>query len=629
MAVKAIRERSWVEIDLDAFRANLKALRAFIGKDGGFIQIVKADAYGHGAREIARIALSEGAVALGVANPEEGKLLRIQGFKEPILILSPSLPSEIPDILAYNLWPTLSDPAFARELDRACSERGIKAKVSLKLDSGMHRSGALADEFGKLWKAVQKLPQIEVQSVFSHFAASESDPDFSRTQETEFLSALKKYRVQVPWLHLANSSAVVNDLGKSLPICRLGILSYGIYTHPSQKGKIALKPVMTFKSTVSQLKSIPAGATVGYNRSWKAARDTRYAVIPVGYADGYDFLLSNRGTVALNGSLCPVIGRVSMDMLCVDITDAGKVEIGDEVVLLGVEALRAEDLAAVYGGSAYELLCQVGRRAKRYYYQGRRLVTSAPLSRREFVSSDYPDSKLSQIIQAAISQRVNSEEMGELISREILRVFFFNKDREILYRKDFRHHIRFSDSGDSRFWRAKTTLSFTKTLQNGFFTVACANSEAALKSYFKRRDVEYRWLMDTNFELSPEAFSLSSVRINGIELETKLHFRNACMEIRCSHPALKELVGSEVFYEIDTLTLYPRSSHQLSVFITELTHGVKISFSYPEAFPPVECVPVFAGQNKYPRVSTGKNTITVSTKAGEWVFPQSGVVFAY
>lgn len=631
MAVKTIRERSWVEIDLDAFRSNLKALKAFIGKDQSFIQIVKADAYGHGAREIAQTALSEGAIALGVANPEEGKLLRIQGFKEPILILSPSLPAEIPGILEYELWPTLSDVAFAQALNSACSERGSKCKVSLKLDSGMHRSGALPEEFSQLWKELTKLPQLEVQSVFSHFAASESDPGFSQLQEEEFLALIRKNRIEAPWLHLANSSALINGLGGGVPICRLGILSYGIYTHPSQADRVALKPVMTFKSTVSQIKTVPAGATVGYNRSWTAARDTRYAVIPVGYADGYDFLLSNRGNVSLKGFLCPVIGRVSMDMICVDISGAGEVQIGDEVVLLGNSAkeLRAENLAASYDGSSYELLCQVGRRAKRYYFEGSRQVTSSPLSRREFVSSDYGNTKLNQIIQAAISQRINSEEMGELISREILRVFFYNKDHEILYRRDFRHHVSFSESDNAAFWRAQTTLSFAKTLQNDFFTVACANSEQALKAYFKRRDVEYRWLMDGNFELSPEAFRLSSVRINGIELETKVHFRNACMEIRCSHPALKELVGSEVRYEIDTLTIYPRASHQLSVFITEATRGVRISFTHPAGLEKVECVPIFAGQNKYPRVASAPDTITVTTKPDEWVFPQSGVVFAY
>lgn len=415
MAIEMVHERSWVEIDLDAFRSNLRALKAFLEPDGGFIQIVKADAYGHGAAEISRIALSEGAIALGVANPEEGKLLRIQGVKAPILILSPSLPAEIPGILEYELWPTLSDLAFAQDLDSACSERGIQCKVSLKLDSGMHRSGAMDEAFGQLWKTVQKFSHLEVQSVFSHFASGESDADFSHLQEEGFLAAVASYDIHAPWLHLANSSALVSGFGKAVPICRLGILSYGIYTHPYQKNKLELKPVMTFKSIVLQLKEIPFGATVGYNRSWKATRDTKFAVIPVGYADGYDFLLSNCGKVSVKGFICPVIGRVSMDMICVDITEAPGVRLDDEVVLLGdsAEELRAETLAASYTGSAYELLCQVGRRAKRYYFENQSLVTSSPLSRRDFVSSDYGDTKLSQIIQAAISQRINSDEMGD------------------------------------------------------------------------------------------------------------------------------------------------------------------------------------------------------------------------
>jgi hypothetical protein len=141
--------------------------------------------------------------------------------------------------------------------------------------------------------------------------------------------------------------------------------------------------------------------------------------------------------------------------------------------------------------------------------------------------------------------------------------------------------------------------------------------------------VEYRWLMDGNFQLNPSAFQLSSVKVNDIELETRINFKSEAMEIRCSHPALKNLIGQEVRYEINTLTLYPKSSHQLSVFITELTHGVQISFSYPETLKQIECVPFFAGQNKYPKITTSKNIITVTTKPEEWVFPQSGVVFAY
>jgi len=624
-------ERSWVEIDLDAFRHNLKALKSFLKPEQGFIQIVKADAYGHGAWEIAQAALKEGATALGVANLEEGKLLRIEGCKAPILILSPSLIDEIPGILEYKLIPTVNDFSFAQALISICAKQKVKCPISLKFDSGMHRSGILEKDFAELWYFCKNAAELEVKSFFSHFASSESDLKFSEAQEKRFKQVIDKYKVEADWIHIANSSALINGLGSSGNLCRLGILSYGVYTHPSQKEKIELKPVMTFKSTVIQIKEIPKGATVGYNQTWKAQRKTRYAVIPVGYADGYDFLLSNKGKVLIEGIICPVIGKVSMDMICVDLTDAPEIQCGAEVILLGNgnNDIRVENLVSLYNGSSYELLCQVGRRAKRYYYEKGRLVTAAPLSRRDFVSSDYPNSKLNQIIQSAIAQRINSEEMSELIFREILRVFFYNQDRDIRYRKNFRHHILFTESSDKDYWKAETTLSFSKTLQRDFFLVACANSDKALKDYFKRNDVEYRWLMDGNFQLNPTAFQLSSVKVNGLELTTRINFKAEAMEIRCSHPELKKLIGQEVRFEINTLTLYPKASHQLSVFITELTHGVQISFSYPETLKQIECVPFFAGQNKYPKITTYKNTISVTTKSEEWVFPQSGVVFAY
>ncbi|MBP9038481.1 MAG: alanine racemase, partial [Candidatus Syntrophosphaera sp.] len=586
-------ERSWVEIDLDAFRHNLKALKSFLKPEQGFIQIVKADAYGHGAWEIAQAALKEGATALGVANLEEGKLLRIEGCKAPILILSPSLIDEIPGILEYKLIPTVNDFSFAQALISICAKQKVKCPISLKFDSGMHRSGILEKDFAELWYFCKNAAELEVKSFFSHFASSESDLKFSEAQEKRFKQVIDKYKVEADWIHIANSSALINGLGSSGNLCRLGILSYGVYTHPSQKEKIELKPVMTFKSTVIQIKEIPKGATVGYNQTWKAQRKTRYAVIPVGYADGYDFLLSNKGKVLIEGIICPVIGKVSMDMICVDLTDAPEIQCGAEVILLGNgnNDIRVENLVSLYNGSSYELLCQVGRRAKRYYYEKGRLVTAAPLSRRDFVSSDYPNSKLNQIIQSAIAQRINSEEMSELIFREILRVFFYNQDRDIRYRKNFRHHILFTESSDKDYWKAETTLSFSKTLQRDFFLVACANSDKALKDYFKRNDVEYRWLMDGNFQLNPTAFQLSSVKVNGLELTTRINFKAEAMEIRCSHPELKKLIGQEVRFEINTLTLYPKASHQLSVFITELTHGVQISFSYPETLKQIECVP--------------------------------------
>ena len=320
-----------------------------------------------------------------------------------------------------------------------------------------------------------------------------------------------------------------------------------------------------------------------------------------------------------------------MDMICIDLTDCPAVAIGDPVTLLGdgEPALRAENLAKSYCGSAYELLCQLGRRARRYYMEEGRVSHSAPLARRDFVSSDFNDSKLNQIIQSAISQRLQSEEIGELISREILRSFFFNRDKDIHYRKSFEHTIRLEDADKPGYWRAFTRLSFNKILQNDYFIVACANSDEALKQYFKRKDVEYRWLMDDSFELSPAAFEITDVHVDGLRLETRSQLNNNCLEITCRHDRLKDLVGKEVSFTINTLSWYPRSSHQLSVFINELTHGVKVSLEFPDSLRSLEVVPVFSGQNRYPDVIRHHDSVTVSTRPDQWVFPLSGVVFAY
>ena len=631
MMVNQIKDRSWVEIDLSAFRHNLRQLKSLLKPGQSFLQIVKADAYGHGAFEIGRTALEEGASCLGVANAEEGKLLRIQGCKAPILILSPSLPEEAEEIISFGLTPTISDPIFASLLEEVAARADQSVNVHLKLDSGMRRSGASLEAFPALCEHVSSMPHLKIEGIFSHYAASESDPEFSRSQLDSFIRRVRPFKNQVRYLHIANSAALLNGLTKGSNLIRLGILSYGTYTHPDQKSRIALKPVMTFRSHIAQIKELKTGEAIGYNLSWTASRDTIYGIVPVGYADGYDFLLSNRGRALVNQSLCPVIGRVSMDMICIDLTDAPQSRVGDGVTLLGAgnDAIRAEALANSYQGSAYELLCQVGRRARRYFTEGGNISHSAPLARRDFVSSDFSDSKLNQIIQSAISQRLQNEEIGELISREILRVFFFNRDQDIHYRQKFVHHIQLEHSDQPEYWQATTRLSFSKVLQNDYFLVACATSDEALKRYFKRKEVEYRWLMDDKFELIGAAFQLTDVYVNDLKLDTLVRLNNSCLEIRCQHPDLKQLVGQEVSFRINTRAYYPKASHQLSVFITELTHGVKVRLDYPPELQNLEVVPVFSGQNRYPKLTRVPGSVTVSTQVQQWVFPLSGVVFAF
>ena len=194
-------------------------------------------------------------------------------------------------------------------------------------------------------------------------------------------------------------------------------MSFGIDTLNRTDVSHHLKPVMTFKSKISTIKSLNVGDSVGYSRTWTAQRPSEYCIVPIGYADGYDFLFSNKGVVEIRGYLCQVIGRVSMDMITIDTTDVPQTVRGDEVVLLGngKSDLRVEKLCALYGGSPYELLCQVGRRAKRFYMDGKDIIHSTPIARRDFVSSDFNDSKLNQIISSAIAQRLQNEEIGELI----------------------------------------------------------------------------------------------------------------------------------------------------------------------------------------------------------------------
>lgn len=625
-----IFDRSWVEIDLAAFRHNLKQLKSLLPQDVAFMQIVKADAYGHGALEIGRVAISEGAKYLGVANVEEGKLLRIQGCKAPILILSPSLENEIEQIIDYDLKPCVSQLSFAEALQKEALKHNKRIDIHLKLDSGMHRSGVALEQFEELYHEAKSLSQINIEGVCSHFAASEEDIEFSTSQLQRFESIITKMQPQPELIHIANSSAVVNKLLGMSNMARLGILSFGVYTDASQKDKIQLKTVMSFKSRIAQIKQIKKGEGLGYNLSWIAPKDSTYAIVPVGYADGYDFMLSNKAKVSIRSQLCEVIGKVSMDMICVDISQIPDARLMDEVILMGaIDQLRPEELSQLYKGSSYELLCQVGRRAKRYYLENDAVSHSTPLARRDFVSSDFSDIKLSQIIQSAISQRLQNEEMGELISREILKHFFFNKDQDIHYRKDFFYDIKLAACNKENHWQATMKLHFKKVLQNDYFIVACANNAQSLNRYFIKRDVEYRWLLDNSITLSEDYFHLTQVYVNDLLLDTNLKIADSCIEIRCEHPQLKSLVGKEVAFGIEVQSYYPKASHQFSVYINELTHGVKVKLSYPEEIQNMEIVPIFSGQNRFPKVSHSPGSVTVQTAADQWIFPISGIVFAY
>jgi len=387
---------------------------------------------------------------------------------------------------------------------------------------------------------------------------------------------------------------------------------------------------MTFKSRIIQIKNAIKGDTIGYNKTFIAPQKMIYAILPVGYADGYDFLLSNKGKIILKNQICQVIGKISMDMIAIDISKIAKPEIGDEVILFGdkKEKITAEYLTSLYDGSSYELLSQIGRRAKRYYKQDGKIIDSSPLSRRDFVPKDFSDNKLGNIIETAIEQRLQSKEIANLVHENILKKLFAEKDNDINYRRNFQHSIKFEKSDKfPKYFLTSTTLSFTKKLQNDYFIVACAKTEKDLEKYFLRNDVEYRWLLDNKFDLKERYFEVTSVKINHLELENKVKITDGCIEIKCHHSDLKKLVGKEVNFSILTKTYYPKNSHQLSVYIIEMTQGINISFE--NNLKNVEAVPIFSGKSKFSKIIKNKNKISISTDKDEWVFPTSGVVFVY
>jgi alanine racemase len=630
-------ERSWTEINLSHFEQNLNELKKFIPPGSDFMQIVKADAYGHGAFEISKKAIHCGATFLGVANMQEGMLLRYQGIDTPILILSPSLGSEIGLILENDLIPTISSLEFAQTLNKKATK---KTDIHINIDTGMGRSGIHFKQAPTAISKIRQLPNLQIEGIFSHFSAAENDADYSKLQSERFKGILDELDFKPKYIHIANSSGVITSKDNFSNLVRLGLLSYGVYTDNTLKDKISLKPVMIFKSRIGQIKTAEKGESIGYNRTYTAPDKMKYAILPVGYADGYDFMLSNKGKVLIKNKLCDVIGKVSMDMIAVDVTHLN-VNVGDEVILLGNEhdAIKAENLTSLYNGSSYEILCQVGRRAKRYYYENRKMIASSPLLRRDFVSFDYSDDKLNTVIETAIEQRLQSKEISNLIYSDILKRFFTEHDRDIHYRRNFKHTIEFKDSASSPFSRGNTrglknsyyltntTLTFTKQLQNDHFYVACANSEKLLEKYFLRNDVEYRWLLDNKLEAN--LFDVTSARINDIDLYHEMKLKDDCLEIRCHHPQLKELVGKEVEFSISTQTFYPKDSHQLSVYLIEMTQGVEISFIFGDILKNVEAVPIFSGRSKFPQIKENKGSITISSQPNKWVFPTSGVVFVY
>ncbi len=371
---------TWVEVDLDRFASNLRTIRARTSPAHGTFLVVKADAYGHGAVEMAAAAAAEGVSILGVATLHEGIQLRQAGCALPIAVLSPLLPGEIPEAVAHGLDPTVCDLEFARALSAAAEAAGRPQRIHVEVDTGMGRIGVREEEAESFLAEVLGLPGLRLASLFTHFPdADGEDLEFSHGQAARFRALIDRLAargIRPPRVHAANSAGTVNLTSAWHDWVRVGLLAYG-HAPPRARLRLEVEPVMSFKSRLVQVRDLPAGATVSYARSFVTRRPTRTGVVAVGYGHGYSWLLSNRGEMLVRGRRVPILGRVTMDLTMVDVTDVPGAAVGDEVVLFGAQgeaAMPLEEVALGSGTLPYEVMCTIGKRVTRIYVRGGRPV---------------------------------------------------------------------------------------------------------------------------------------------------------------------------------------------------------------------------------------------------------------
>jgi alanine racemase len=408
---------TWVEVNLDRFAANLRAIRAHIGPGREILLVAKADSYGHGAADMAAAAEREGVTQLGVATLHEGMQLRRSGSRLPIMAMSPLLSGEIPEAVRHGIDPSVCDLSFARALSDEAVQAERAVRFHVEVDTGMGRTGVHLDEAEAFLAEACALPGLRLASVYTHFPdADAADPSFAREQVRRFrelLDRLEARGLRPPRAHAANSAGTVNLPEALFDWVRVGLIAYGLQPGPGPAGpgagRLPLAPVMSFRSRLVQVRDMPAGSTVSYARKFRAPRAFRMGVVPVGYGHGYSWLLSGRGHMLVGGRRVPILGRVTMDLTMVDLSDVADARVGDEVVLFGEQggaSLPVEEVAAGSETLAYEILCTIGKRVTRLYVRrdhpvrvstliGERADWSAPvtdyLRRRDVVAAGAPD----------------------------------------------------------------------------------------------------------------------------------------------------------------------------------------------------------------------------------------------
>jgi alanine racemase len=372
----------WAEVDLDIIASNMRNIRA-VSKSREIFGVVKADAYGHGAVDVAPVLLENGATRLAVAVCTEGVELRKSGLTCQINVLGVTPPTLFGDLLEYGLEPVVFDYEYAKELSEFAGARNKTVKIHLAVDTGMGRIGFLPSE-DTVDEAVKisKLPNLEIEGIFSHFSTSdEADKDYSNQQFEKYKWFINKIEEKGLFIKLKNvaNSAAISDLPEThLDGVRPGMILYGYYSSDEvNKSVLPIQPAMTWKASILHIKELEPGQYVGYGRKFKTERKSIIGTLGVGYADGYTRMLSRKAKVIINGKFAPVVGNICMDQCMIDLTDIGDVKVGDDVILMGSQGdvtMDGNDIGALLGTIVNEVVCMVGRRVPRVYIKGGKVV---------------------------------------------------------------------------------------------------------------------------------------------------------------------------------------------------------------------------------------------------------------
>jgi len=376
---------AWVEIDLDALKHNVDRVRSIVPAGVSVLLVVKADAYGHGAVRISRLAVECGVDMLGVATLDEGRELRKAGIKLPILILSPVLPQELEGVLENDLAVSASSYEFAERASDIAVRTGAVCALHVEIDTGMGRTGIAQGEAIEAVSRMGALAGIKIEGLFTHFPASDSDVDFTTDQIrlfTGIASALRTAGVTFRYLHCANSAAILNFPSSDFNLVRPGLLVYGHAPSIVLKDRLDVVPAMSFKARLVLVREMPAGASISYGRTYIAPKPLKMGVVPVGYGHGLSHRLSNRGQFLFRGKRSSIIGRVTMDMTMLDLSEFPDAKVGEEIVIFGRQQgaeIAVDEIARWDETLNYEVLCRISKRVPRLYLRSGRIESMKTL----------------------------------------------------------------------------------------------------------------------------------------------------------------------------------------------------------------------------------------------------------